>query len=328
MRSTAWIIGCLVLLVFGGCHHKKTAAELKNAADSLARMPDPGARLIALDKLIADQPNDAKLYMERSKTYDELGNLDKALENAKTAIEKDSTQTPYFFYMADLFMKKPSVKNAVNIMDRLKLSQPKNYMADIKIAEFYLKAGKNDESMHAIDDALKINPNIPEAYFWRGYNFREVKNQDKAIANFQKAIELKPDYEDAYVILGLLYEDKKDHKAEEYFTSAIRLNAKDTVAIYDLGKYYQDRDSFQKAIDNYKEILEMDPNNRNANFAIGYCLYYLKDYNNGLGYFSKVLLVNPKDAAAHDGRSLCFRGMGEIDKANKEKEIADRLSEK
>jgi Flp pilus assembly protein TadD len=52
----------------------------------------------------------------------------------------------------------------------------------------------------------------------------------------------------------------------------------------------------------------------------------MKKYNDALGFFSKVMLNNPKDAAAHDGRSLCYKAMGDFERARKEKEIADRLS--
>jgi len=325
LSATFYIVFLLSLTTFTSCDSKKKVVENKNAIDSISKISDPAARIAALDKSIADQPNNAKLYFERSKAYDQAGNLEKALENAKTAIEKDTAQASYYFYMSDLFMKKPSVKNALNIMERLKISQPKNKMVYLKLAELYVNSAKNEESLTNIEEVLKIDRNTPEAFFWRGYNFREMKMYDKAISNFQKAIELKPDYVDAYVILGLLYQDKKDPKAEEYFTSAIRINPKDTAALYDRGKYYQDMDSFQKAIDDYKKILDLDPNKRNPNFGIGYCLYKLKNYNDALGYFSKVLLIDPKDAAAHDGRSLCYRGLGDVSKANEEKEIADKL---
>jgi len=336
-----YVFGCVLVLSamlssLTGCHPKKVVVN-KDLTDSLERITDPTSRIMRLDKLIKDNPENANLYMMRSKAYDEAGNLDLSLENAKKAIERDTTHADWYFYMADLFMKKPSVKNAIGTMERFTLGRPNDKMAWVKLGELYLKSGifnekeengNNKKSLESLDKAIKLDHNLPEAYFWIGYNYRDMKKDDKAIAAFQKAIELKPDYEDAYVILGLLYEAKKDPKAEEYFSSAIRINPKDSIALYDRGKYNQDRDSFDRAIVDYQKILELDPNKRSANYAIGYCLYQEKKYNDALGYFSKVLLNNPKDAAAHDGRSLCYRGLGETEKANKEKEIAERLYNK
>jgi tetratricopeptide (TPR) repeat protein len=320
-----------LVLFSTGCKQKKSAVVTQKDIDSVSRIPDPAARLHVLDKMIKANPNNASLYFERAKTYDETGNIDTALSNVKTAIVKDSSNAAYYFYMSDLFMKKPSPKNAINVMERLAQSQPKNKMAYIKLAELYIAIGKKDEkgkyeeSLQNIEKALKLDPNLPEAYFWLGYNYKEMNMTDKAIASFSKAVALKPDYEDAYVYLGLLSEEKKDPKASEYFTTAIRLNPKDTAAIYARGKHYQDIDSFQKAIDDYRKILDLDPGKRNANYGIGYCLYYLKKYDDALGYFSKVLLINPQDAAAHYSRSLCYEALGQADKAKKEKEIADKL---
>jgi tetratricopeptide (TPR) repeat protein len=325
------VLAFCTLVLFSGCHPKKSNALTQRDIDSVAKIPDPAARMVVLDKFIKSNPDNAALYYQRSKTYDETGNLDSALSNARMAIVKDSSNASYYFYMTDLFMKKPSVKNAVITMERLIQSQPNNKMAYIRLAELYIAMGKKDEkgkydeSLKNIDKALKIDPNLPEAYFWLGFNYKEMKMTDKAIASFRKAVELKPDYTDAYVYLGLLSEEKKDPKAVEYLTTAIRINPKDTAALYARGKYYQDIDSFQRAIDDYQKILQLDPGKRSANYGIGYCLYYLKKYDDALGYFSKVLLINPNDAAGHFGRSLCYEAMGEHDKAKKEKEVADRL---
>jgi tetratricopeptide (TPR) repeat protein len=327
------VLGIAAILISGltGCNAHKAKILTKAEIDSIGRIRDPDVRITVLDKSIASEPGNAALYHLRSKAYEDSGNLDKALADAKASIEKDSANADYYFYMADLFMLKPSVKNAIGTVERLTMSQPKNKMAYVKLAELYIEMGKKnekgyyEESLQNLDKALKLDPNLPEAYFWLGYNYREANNTDKAIASFRKAVALKPDYEDAYVILGLLCQEKKDPKAEEYFTTAIRLNPNDTAALYARGKFNQDRDSFQLAINDYQKMLELDPNMRKANYAIGYCLYSLKKYDDALGYFSKVLLNNPKDAAAHDGRSLCYKAKGEFEKARKEKAIADSL---
>jgi len=331
MRNYIWaspqyvLIIALSTLVLMGCSRHKPSKVTGNTLDSITHISDPSVRIVALDKYIKTSPGNANLYMLKSKAYNETGSLDSAIKYADKAINKDTTQTAWYFYMSDLFMEKPAIKSAIMILERLAVSQPTNKDAYLKIAEIQIKSGHFDESLKNLQTALKLDRNSAEANFWMGYYYREKKENDKAIIGYEKAIELKPDYEEAYVILGVLFSAKKDPKALDYYNSAIRLNPHDTAAIYDKGKYYQDIDSFDRAIDAYQKILGMDPNNRDANYGIAYCLYELKKYDDALGFFSKVILKNPYDAAAHYGKSLCYKAMGASDKARKELNISDGL---
>ncbi len=321
-----WIwVSFMICLSVSACTQHKTSKITTNSLDSLSKIKDPSVRIVTLDKYIKTTPRNAQLYIMKSKAYHEMGNLDSSIKYADAAINRDTTQTAWYFYMSDLFMEKPAVKSAIMVLERLAISQPTNKEAYLKIGEIQVKSGKFDESEKNLETALKLDRNNAEANFWMGYYFREKQQYDKAIAAFQKAVELKPDYEEAYVILGVLYSNKKDPKALDYYSSAIRLNSHDTAAIYDKGKYYQDIDSFSRAIDEYDKILAMDPNKRDANYGIAYCLYHQKKYNDAIGYFSKVLISNPYDAAAHYGRGLCYKEMGEFEKSRKEINIADGL---
>jgi len=326
--SNYLLMGLVLTTIISGCAGHKQTKVTGNTLDSISRIPDPAARIVVLGKYIKSSPGNAELYMLLSRAYDQTGNLDSAVSNAGLAINKDTTQAAWYFYMSDLFMEKPSVKNAIGILKKLAVTQPTNKDVWVKIGALQIKTGEFDESIKNLETALKLDHNNPDAYFWLGYDFREKKENDKAIIGFEKAVELKPDYEEAYVILGLLYSDKKDPKGLEYYSSALRLNPHDTAALYDKGKYYQDIDSFQRAIDEYNKVLVLNADNRDANYGIAYCLYHLKKYDDALGYFSKVLMRNPYDAAAHYGRGLCYKGLGQPEKWRKETNIAEGLDSK
>jgi len=321
------IFGVICVIIIGCTGHKQTKVT-SSSLDSISRIPDPAARIVVLDKYIKSSPATAPLYFLKAKAYDETGSLDSAVKYAGMAIDKDTTQAAWYFYMSDVFMEKPSVKNAIGILKRLAVRQPRNKEVWIKIGELQVKSGEVDESIKNLETALKIDRNSPDAYFWLGYEYREKKENDRAIIGFEKAVELKPDYEQAYVVLGLLYSDKKDPKAIEYYSSALRLNPHDTAAIYDKGKYYQDIDSFQRAIDEYDKVIALSADNRDANYGIAYCLFHLKKYDDALGYFSKVLMKNQYDSGAHYGRGLCYKGLGQYDKWRKETNIAEGLETK
>jgi len=72
-----------------------------------------------------------------------------------------------------------------------------------------------------LTEAIKYDKNNFEAYYYRGCAKTNATKFDEAIADFEKAIELKPDYADAYFNLGITYHLKHDEdKACEYYKLA------------------------------------------------------------------------------------------------------------
>ena len=78
--------------------------------------------------------------------------------------------------------------------------------------------GKFDEAVVALDQAVKYDKNNYEAYYLRGCAKTNAQHYEEALADFEKAIELKPDYADAYFNIAKVYTMlRDDDKACEYF---------------------------------------------------------------------------------------------------------------
>ena len=73
-------------------------------------------------------------------------------------------------------------------------------------------------------------------WFQKGYNAYVNKEYDKAISFYLKAIELKPDYAEAY---------------------------------YNLGLAYKNQGNLTKAIESYKKAIEVDPDHADAYINLG-----------------------------------------------------------
>ena len=69
--------------------------------------------------------------------------------------------------------------------------------------------------------AIKYDKHTVEAYYYRGCAKVNAMKYNEAIADFEKAIELKPDYADAYFNLGRTYVLlNNEEKACEYYKLA------------------------------------------------------------------------------------------------------------
>ena len=77
------------------------------------------------------------------------------------------------------------------------------------------------EAEAAFDKAIQYDKNNYEAFYLRGCAKINEKKYKDAIADFEKAIELKPDYADAYFNIGRAYFLLHDEeKACEYYKLA------------------------------------------------------------------------------------------------------------
>lgn len=87
-----------------------------------------------------------------------------------------------------------------------------------------LYAGQNEEAVTAFDLVIRVHPDMPRAYYYRGVAFYRSEVHDQAMADFEKSIELDPESGDTYLQRGLLHYDAGDRQAAlEDFTTAIDL---------------------------------------------------------------------------------------------------------
>ena len=84
-----------------------------------------------------------------------------------------------------------------------------------------LRYSKYNEATETLTKAIKYDKNNFEAYYYRGCAKVNAKKYKEAIADFEQAVKLKPDYADAYFNLGRTYYILQDEdKACEYYKLA------------------------------------------------------------------------------------------------------------
>jgi tetratricopeptide (TPR) repeat protein len=88
-----------------------------------------------------------------------------------------------------------------------------------------IEKGDLDGGVADLNQALKADPNLVEAYFARGYVWNLKDQHDKAIADFSEVIRLEPRIAEAHTNRGLMWEKKADYdKAFADYNEAFRLD--------------------------------------------------------------------------------------------------------
>src|SRR5438034_316926 len=93
--------------------------------------------------------------------------------------------------------------------------QPNHFDSLHLVGVINLQRGNHVESVRQIDLALKINPKAAYAHNSRGNALQELNRLDEALASYDKAIALKPDYAEAQFALcmaelPILYENEPE----------------------------------------------------------------------------------------------------------------------
>jgi Tfp pilus assembly protein PilF len=112
--------------------------------------------------------------------------------------------------------------------------------AHIKSGNRAAEAGNYEGAISEFSLAIELDPNYAEAYHNRGYVHYKLEDYESALADYNKAAQLKPDLEKVHVNRGVLY--IKMHLYEDAladFTKAIQLDPDDGLAYYNRGLAYK-----------------------------------------------------------------------------------------
>ncbi len=118
-----------------------------------------------------------------------------------------------------------------------------------------------DSILSLVDHALEYNNDLEEAYFVRGQYYTGIQEYDKALLEFEKAIEINPNYAWAYDAISHVWFDCKMDwvKGINYKLKTINLErgAMLPTLLGQLGRYYEHAGFNNKAIDLYNQIFEL-----------------------------------------------------------------------
>lgn len=139
-----------------------------------------------------------------------------------------------------------------------------------KIEEF-IDNEKFDGVIELLTDKVLETEKDPELYVWRGFTWYNMTNYGNAIADYNKALELNPNYELAIYNRGLACVANKEYdKAIDDYNIIIGLNSEFKDVYYnDRGIAWKAKKEYDKAIDDYNEVIKINQDSENAYYNRG-----------------------------------------------------------
>lgn len=121
----------------------------------------------------------------------------------------------------------------------------------------------------------------------------------QAMAAYQEAIRLKPDYGQAYTGLGaLLLMQKRSDEARVQFEKAMSIDPNHATALINLAMIDQQAGDFEGALSRLQRVVARNPEYGAAHLNLGSLLANMKRYPEAIQHLTKALSLNPEQPAA------------------------------
>ena len=209
--------------------------------------------------------SEAELQYGRAAQGFRQGNIKEAVEAFAAAVSKRNE------------LDNPMVQRLL----RLKLQALNSQKAQIKALREELHSLRETQKEYAHEYYLMGNECITKAH-----------DANAAIRCFDKALNLNPNYVEAWVRKG--------------------------VTLLDIGEDYDAQVCLNKAV-------KLSPKSFKARYNRGKCLLKLKYYDEAILDFQQAVSIKPKHAASHEYLAEGFRAIGEDELAQRHQDIADAL---
>ncbi len=331
MKKTLFVISLLLLVVasFQSCKQCSSNKVDDIKTDSTSSIP----KLDAVNQEISQDSLNPFLYYKRAQIFEANADYKSAATDMFLALTLDSLRPEFYLYAAEHFKKTGDLKRGVAIMNKAIVTDSMNTAYYVKAAELiYIDKtvpGNYQSALEYLNLAIEKDPQNADIYFYKGTIFKETGDTVRALSAFQTATELNPKFYNAYVQIGLLLNNKNDKNAEKYFDNAIKVSPKPEDALYakanllkDVGVKLYDADKTEaaaeklnRAIENFKKVIDLNYKNTEAYMGAAFCYYQMDSVQEAYKYYDLATKIEPAYAGAYFSKGLCAEDLGKKNEA-------------
>lgn len=179
-----------------------------------------------VNKALKINENLAKAYYLKGSIYRESGDTTRAISSLQTAVEQDSKFEDAFYDLGLIFAARKNPL-ALEYYDNALRINSVNENARYARARLLQDLNKTEEAIAGYESILAVNKNCENCLYNLGAIYLEIKKDTKkALEYFTKALEVNPNYLEAYFARGYTYSALKDKaSAEADYKMCLKLEA-------------------------------------------------------------------------------------------------------
>jgi tetratricopeptide (TPR) repeat protein len=184
--------------------------DFKGAQESFGKSLLLGQMGMRLDTMIMFN---MALASEAAKDFDVAKQMYDGLIMMKYNI--DGNGPSLYFSMAKIYKNEGDTAKAMEYISKGRAAYPSNQNLIFDEIDHYLKSGRNEDALNNLNTAIENDNKNAFLYYVRGTVYDKLKQEDNAIADYKKSVELDPKQHDALYNLGAFYFNKGADKVNE-----------------------------------------------------------------------------------------------------------------
>ena len=254
--------------------------------------------------------NSDSTYRSLGYAYEKLERYEEAKFNYKEAIRINPKSEHSHFLLAKLYSTNNKIEEAIYEYKKTIELNPEFFFAYQNLGSAYvalaeklnMKAPKEEidsyyqEAENNYNCAIKYSQKIyqPTEYVLLGQLYSTQKKFEKAIETIGKAVELNPQYSEAYESLSYAYNRLKNYElAKENAQRAIDLDKNNVKAYLHKGFALQNSNHIEIAFQTFKDAELINPNNKEVLLSCAISSERLGNMQTAEEYYNKLLKLTP-----------------------------------
>jgi tetratricopeptide (TPR) repeat protein len=246
-------------LTLGGGRASDYTAAIPLATDLLSRLDKTAPDRENSPQVL--QEIREKALLVRGTAQLQLRNLSAARQDYELAKNLAPKDPVVYNSLALTALAENKPQDAINSFENALNVDATNFDALNGIVTLYARNKEYDKAHARIDQALSTYPNMASLHYLKGQVFGYQQNGQMMEAEFNKALELDQNYLPAYSALAALYiQSKQEDRAIAQYQKIISLRPENSTPYVVIGMLEDQRKNYDVAADNYRKALEKDPN--------------------------------------------------------------------
>lgn len=256
-----------------------------------------GAPSAAIPHLLRVRPQTIETRFNLLRAYLQAGKTAEGLKLAQQLSTEKKTDVQLHFTLGTLLASEKQYKAGQVELERADALQPGTFEILYNLSRCDLRTGDLSSAEAAANRALKLKPDSADALYLLAQIYSEQQRPVDALELLVRAHKISPQNTDVIFLMARLsmlqnyYED-----AIPLLESGLKIDAKRADLRAALGESYFMSGKTEKAIDQFKELIEVDPSARSYAF-MGLSYRHLGRFDEAKKYFDEGLKKDPHDAA-------------------------------
>jgi tetratricopeptide (TPR) repeat protein len=214
-----------------------------------------------LERCVKNIPTSTDGFLKLAELYFYVKKYQESINCINSALKIDETIAKGYFLKGMCYKESGDTTRALSSFQTACEQDNQYYDAYVETGRLFA-AKKNPLAVEYFNNALKINPKSTEVIYFIGKFYQDAGKIKQAIDAYNKLLEMNPKNKNALYNLGAIeYANSKNlEKAKEYFTNAINVDPQYGEAYFGRGVCFEDSKDFDNAIADYKLAVQYKPN--------------------------------------------------------------------